>query len=69
MKSILIKINYHCNNNCIFCHEKKENSEITLEEFDKIIKNNNIKKVYLSGGEPTLNKNLFQILEKRLIWK
>ncbi len=60
----------NCNLKCPYCFAaefvNKENEEITLENFKKIvdfIKKNGSKRFGLIGGEPTLHSNFREILE------
>lgn len=61
----LLRINLKCNNNCIFCHSKREKINTNILN---IFKNINLfykkkrKYIRLTGGEPTINKNLKQIV-------
>lgn len=67
MKAALVKINYSCNNECIFCHENKKDSSLDSASLKRILdflKKNDLKKVFLSGGEPSINKNFLGILRK-----
>ncbi len=69
-----IIIGFDCNNNCIFCSNqslrnlcrKKGISVISLEEIKNILKSNNSEEVdtlFLLGGEPTILKDFFKIIE------
>jgi MoaA/NifB/PqqE/SkfB family radical SAM enzyme len=61
----LIKINYNCNNNCIFCHSydyKKKQKNFSILEKIKKSQEIGIKSIVLSGGEPTINKDIFKII-------
>lgn len=65
MKAIL-KINYTCNNNCIFCHEEHRNLTYNVKDIKKRItqlKKEGCKEIIISGGEPTLHKELYEILK------
>lgn len=62
-------LNYDCNQNCIYCHTPPRISKFghyTLDEaknrIDEFVKNG-ITALKISGGEPTLNKNLPKIIE------
>lgn len=62
---ILLEITNRCNENCVFCHAKDQN-ELFLDDIKKIIKKLEIVKIHdviLTGGEPLLHKQLFEILE------
>lgn len=67
MKAIL-KLGYSCNNNCIFCHarSKKKFGNLNFEEVKKkidIAKNKGVNCLLFSGGEPTIRKDIFKIME------
>lgn len=60
-------INSMCNRQCIFCDAKnEENNLLTLDDYRKIAKVSNswkITKAHLSGGEPTLRKDVVKIVK------
>lgn len=74
-KSADIKIGYSCNNDCIHCvitsqkrnaFEKYKKQNLTLEEYKKNVKeciNEGITKIILTGGEPTIRQDFFDILK------
>lgn len=64
-------INFICNNSCVFCFShntyKKYNYEIKSDNIHFIIDKfniNNEDRVIINGGEPTLSKDIFLILDK-----
>ncbi len=64
----LFKITYDCNQNCIFCHENFINSFLPfdyekLKDFDKLLETEKIDSIMLSGGEPFMHKNIFDIIK------
>ena len=68
--SIRLEITSKCNLNCMYCHNKEYNNKnddmTTLEILQLITKLKEvygINKVLLTGGEPTLNKDLYRIIE------
>lgn len=72
MKTLDIKLTYRCNNDCTYCCQdrelRKKTSDLTYEEVNEILKTEvakglKIDKVVLTGGEPTLNKYLFDIVK------
>lgn len=68
-KRVIFEITNKCNLNCKHCcsYRDKETSELSDEKIIGIIKElevNGIKKVYLSGGEPLLRKNILEILSE-----
>ena len=61
-----IKLDYRCNNNCIFCMTGGESGFLSLDETKKIvdeIDKSQFDIVTISGGEPTLNKDFIDILK------
>ena len=64
---IAFTINSMCNRNCIFCDAKNiEKDLLTLSEYEKIAIVANkwkISKIHFSGGEPTLRKELVDIVK------
>lgn len=63
---IAFTINSMCNRNCLFCDAKnEENNLLTLDEYKKIAIVANkwkISKIHFSGGEPTLRKDIVEIV-------
>lgn len=59
-------INSFCNRQCIFCDAKNEESDIlTIDQYREIARVSNswnIKKAHLSGGEPTIRKDVVEII-------
>ncbi|MFA7141757.1 MAG: radical SAM protein [Candidatus Paceibacterota bacterium] len=66
MKELDIKLGYACNNNCLFCLNKDKRSFFhTTENLKKHIKSSALKgckKLIVSGGEPLIYNNFFEIL-------
>lgn len=60
-------INSMCNRQCIFCDAKNEEKDLlTLEDYRKIARVSNswnITKAHLSGGEPTIRKDVVEIVK------
>ena len=62
---ILLEITDKCNANCVFCHWR-DKSSLSLEQIKTII--NNLKEItihdiIITGGEPLLHNEIFEILE------
>ncbi len=59
--------NYSCNMNCDYCNLQAQlpyYDNITLEDFKVILVNfKHYKKICISGGEPTVNEDIFKILK------
>lgn len=62
----LVRLNYSCNNKCLFCHQadyrKKKIKKISLEKILKKAKKQGVTTIELTGGEPTINKDIFKTL-------
>ena len=66
MSILYLAINYACNHHCLICpHRKKEDRQLSLAQVECIIsaaiKNRGIKRVVLSGGEPVMHPEFFEI--------
>lgn len=62
-----ICITEECNMNCIHCYEKSSNKKMGLYHIEKImheLKKHNIMQITITGGEPFLHPNIFEILKK-----
>ncbi|MBR9676981.1 radical SAM protein [Candidatus Woesearchaeota archaeon] len=63
-KVLELHLTNNCNNNCEFCSfGEKEDRDIDLKVLDEILSKEKINKIALSGGEPTISKKIFQVLE------
>ena len=63
-----LKLTYRCNNNCIYCCQKRNlrhvGSDMEYNRIRKIIDSEySINKVVLTGGEPTLSTELINIVK------
>ncbi|NVM03159.1 MAG: GTP 3',8-cyclase MoaA [Candidatus Helarchaeota archaeon] len=71
---IRISVTKKCNLKCIYCHHEgqwqnnfDENDEMTPDEIYKIVKIGTkfgIKKVKLTGGEPLIREDIYEIIDK-----
>ena len=71
-KKAVIKPDYRCNNNCYFCWADRENignnhkntstTEQVIEKIDRA-RNLDVDMVVISGGEPTIRKDLPEMIE------
>jgi cyclic pyranopterin phosphate synthase len=71
IESIRISITQRCNLSCFYCHQEGEASkhgkEMTPEEIQRVVEiaaSFSIKKVKLTGGEPLVRKDIFDIIHK-----
>jgi His-Xaa-Ser system radical SAM maturase HxsC len=63
-KPVTIPVTHLCNSNCIFCSNNREwKGTDTKEIIEKLNKHKNARIITLTGGEPTLKKDIFQILD------
>ncbi|MEK6817085.1 MAG: radical SAM protein [Nanoarchaeota archaeon] len=67
MKSAIFMIGKGCNQRCRFClNDFDDGKELSLEEKKEVIdwlRKNQVETLCISGGEPFLNKDLFNIIE------
>ncbi len=69
MNELDIKVGFECNNNCIFClnKDKRETKTFDVEvlklKINSYCEKNRLEKLIISGGEPLIYKNLFEILD------
>ena len=62
--SVIIQVTRRCNFSCVFCSEIMEMTDSTLEQLERMRDNLlGVPRVYLSGGEPLLRKDLPEILD------
>ncbi len=64
--TVMIRILKKCNSHCTFCDFWKSNDEMSIDMIKKIIfgaKNLQVKEICLTGGEPTIHQNFFEIIE------
>ena len=64
--SLYIRLNRICNLSCPFCLASGGLEGLTTEEIKKvllILKSSGVKKVKLTGGEPSLRADLFEIID------
>lgn len=67
IKKADIKLGFLCNNNCLFCaqgEEKKKYGNLSTEEIKKLLKisRKNCQMVVLTGGEPTIRKDIIELV-------
>jgi len=62
--TVTLQITRKCNLHCIYCSESEYIPESSLEEIKTIVRNlNGVSRIIISGGEPTLRRDLFPILD------
>ncbi len=68
--NLRISLNRICNVNCFFCHMEGQplsKNDLSPESLEKIVKaavDVGVRKVKLSGGEPTLRKDLVEVVNR-----
>jgi len=68
--NLRISVTDECNLNCFYCHregQKKGEKEMTPEEIERIVRIASllgIKKVKLTGGEPTIRRDIVEIVRR-----
>lgn len=65
-KAANMQITRECNNECIFCSNPQFEKDYGIEEAKKTalrLKRESVTEIFLSGGEPTICKFLFKIIE------
>lgn len=63
---LLIRVTYRCNQNCSFCFNKVFSDKVDYKTFEcldiekikEFINENNVKNIYISGGEPTVYEDI-----------
>lgn len=65
---LVLEVTRRCNSRCVLCRtwESKPTKEFSLGELDAILSDSvfkDLKRVILTGGEPSLRRDLFQIIE------
>lgn len=63
VRCLVIPVEYRCNLKCFFCavpHRSKKN--LSVETLTRIVNNYDGQNIELSGGEPTLREELFEII-------
>ncbi|MFH1510426.1 MAG: radical SAM protein [Candidatus Woesearchaeota archaeon] len=69
MKRIDIKVDYRCNNNCIFCvigEEGRKAKGVTVSEIKKELdfaRQSGATEVAFTGGEPTIRKEIIELIK------
>lgn len=69
---MLLRVTYKCNRNCEFCFNNIFDDKVDYDISDKIditklidfIRKHNFRKVHISGGEPTMYKNIDKIVRE-----
>ena len=64
MKISILQITKNCNQNCVYCMRDKTIKELSFEEAKEKIDHldKDLDQIIITGGEPTLNKDLFKII-------
>ena len=70
VKSLRISLTQRCNFNCFFCHHEGEHGsgdELTVDEVERIVKlvaDQGVRKVKLTGGEPLVREDIVEIVKR-----
>ena len=68
IKRVDIKVGFQCNNHCLFCVQGRKREEVafkSLKEIKSLIEKSakeGRREIVLTGGEPTLHPNIFEII-------
>jgi len=66
LKRADVKVGFSCNNNCLFCFIPKKTIDRNTREIKNTLlqcKIDGVEKIVITGGEPTIRKDIIQILE------
>lgn len=72
VNELLVRVTYRCNKRCKFCFnyvfddkvKYDTNEALDIEKLIEFIQKHGIKKVHLSGGEPTMYKDIYQLVNR-----
>lgn len=72
VNELLVRVTYRCNRRCKFCFnyvfddkvKYDSNEALDIEKLIGFIKKHGVKKVHLSGGEPTMYKNISELIAR-----
>lgn len=72
VNELLVRVTYRCNRRCKFCFnyvfddkvKYDSNEALDIEKLIEFIQKHGIKKVHLSGGEPTMYKNISELVAR-----
>jgi len=70
MQIVTMNVTQRCINKCLGCYAPRKGREMSVENFEKIIKKipPNIDSFVISGGEPFMHSNLDVIVKKARAW-
>ncbi|GKX30414.1 heme d1 biosynthesis radical SAM protein NirJ2 [Vallitalea longa] len=67
LRCATMKVTSRCNLRCEFCYEKQDNrkelSKDQIKHIIKFLKDNGCRTLMISGGEPLLRKDIYEIIE------
>lgn len=62
--SMIVQVTRRCNLNCKFCSESESFEDPSIGELESVCdKLKGVKRIYLSGGEPLIRKDIFEIID------
>lgn len=72
INELLVRVTYRCNKKCKFCFnyvfddkvKYDTNEDLNIEKLIEFIQKHGIKKVHLSGGEPTMYKDIYYLVNR-----
>lgn len=72
INELLVRVTYRCNKRCKFCFnyvfddkvKYDSNEDMDIETLIGFIQKHEVKKVHLSGGEPTMYKDIFSLVNR-----
>ena len=72
MNDLIYRVTFRCNKHCYFCYNDVFDKKVNFEEIEKkdisslinFIKKNNIKRISITGGEPTVRDDLPYLIKQ-----
>ena len=72
MNDLMYRVTFRCNKHCYFCYNDAFEEKVNFDEIEKkdiddllsFIKKNNIKRVTITGGEPSVRSDLSEIIKQ-----
>lgn len=72
MNDLIYRVTFRCNKHCYFCYNDSFDKKVNFDEIEKkdisplidFIKKNNIKRISITGGEPTVRDDLPKLIKQ-----